>query len=213
MQTEATRRLGGHAYTGFPARVQRWIEAAYFWATSTYHHPELDTEDASNTLAVGESSVPLFSDVKVPVSVALLQPGTTTLDRYLKLRDFHVIQAQFDETRGKPTLYARFGNSLRFERKSNAAYPISVFYYRKPPAPLFGADDSSLLAEEWDEIILVKTTCLGFSALWRPDLARLRTDDLKDLLADVPNRRLDEDATADRSTRSRRDRTLQGVQG
>ena len=42
MKTEVTLRLGNHDYTGFGARVEGWIDAAFYYLATTWHHPELD---------------------------------------------------------------------------------------------------------------------------------------------------------------------------
>ena len=213
MQTEVTRRLGNHAYTGFSARVQSWIASSLYYYTVKFHHPELDGEDSKRTLAESTSTVDLPADIAIPVAVALLKPGTTTIDSWLKLRDFHVIQTRFDETAGKPTLYARYGNTLYVDRNANADYPIRYFYTRIPDYPVFDSSDRSPLSEWFDEILMAKATCLGYANLWRPDLASLHQQQLADLEAAVPNRMIADDMTADRSTKSKRGQTHMGVQG
>lgn len=209
MGTEVTRRLGNHSYSGFSSRVQRWLDAALYWATTAYHHPELD-ETVVTTLGEGASTVEVPSDIKIVLGIGLYDSSNQFV-KWLLPRDFHVLQTTYDSVGGEPTYYARLGDVLHVDRASNQSYTVKIHSYKAIEAPDH-TSGSSPLDPEWDEIVMGKATCLGYANLWRPDLAALHRRDLQILLDAVPNPPLNADLTADRSTRSKRDRTHRGVQ-
>lgn len=220
MRNEVQVRLGNHQYTTgptasipFTTRVERWLTSAFYHCVTTWHQPELDAEDESQTFSVGATSVAFPSDIKVPMAVAILEPGTTNVDRWLLPRDFHTLQHMFDETQAKPKYCSRFGNDLYINTKSNAAYPVRVFYYRVPDLPVFTDPATSPLSAEWDEIIMGKAVCFGYESLWRPDLSSIRQQALSLLLQSVPNGLLREDMLADRTTAGKTDESHMGVLG
>jgi len=170
--TEIIQAAGGYNYSGFSGRVQNWLYETYLDIALTIHHPELDVR-TDGTLLQGQNTAPLTDDCFIVIGVALLDQNAN-VQSFLPATHFNNVIGAFDQVPNKvPTLVARFGKSLYFNRPAPTPTGLiyRIFYYRQPSPP----DYSILTYPEtnwlWDAHLQEGTLARIKGRIWRPDLA------------------------------------------
>lgn len=179
--TEALLRVGNITTSGFDARMQRWLEAAYFNLCTTYHHVEFDTISTSLTASTTSNEVDLSSlspKLFVLAGLRLRASSTTTstITGPLVPRDFRSVFDKYTATAGQPTTVARWGDKLYFDTLPLAAYGLNLYYLRYPTAPDFAAPTSPETGRDVEEHIIEGAIQLAFPGMGRPDLGAVNRE-------------------------------------
>lgn len=213
--------MGTYSYTQFQAYLKTrlgnrddvesptnylgiWTNAAYldlttknrFWGLKrNFSFPQLITT-AAKTTTDGVAYVTAPADALIIYYVR-----DTTSDARLRRIAFEEYTNKSGtadtDAEGAPTLWTRFGGNLYIYPTPDAAYVLSVFY-RKIPAVLSGASDTTAIDASWDDIILDLATIKGYTWLQQYDKAEMVR---KQLLADLA----DKMGIYDKEDNSRRD--------
>lgn len=171
LKTAHLARVGRTGDTGYDSAAEELIKAAYFELATLYHHPELDVIDTSKTLSTGTNALALATDTHVISAVILRAVVGGAPIGPLTFHEERFQFALYVASSAQPTAYTRFGDNIYTDKKPDAAYPLSIAYQKRPAEPSFAAG-SSLLAVQWDEVLLNWSVAAAFEdALWRPDLA------------------------------------------
>lgn len=186
LRDEALKRLGREASdAGASARAERFIESAYYQLALTYHHYELEDEVTSTTASTSANTVTVPANTYIVLGVSL---RAVSGGAFLKALTFqsanHLLSAADRATSGQPKRWSRVGGTLFFDTKPDAAYPLSIYRYKRPDAPDFdpAANAVSALDPLWDEAIIQLALLLGFTAYWSEELARLNGEALASFL-------------------------------
>lgn len=168
-------RSGDTTYTAAAGRAEQFVTAAYLDICRLWHHSELDATATSITLSTSAPSVSLstITDLDIVVGFVIRAVvGGAAIKGLRKTNDLAGLFAKQRETQpAQPKEYGRFGVSLYFDTKPDAAYPTTLYYYKTATAPDFGTGGgavASALRRVWDEHILQYSVALSQGALWVP---------------------------------------------
>lgn len=181
IKTEVLARLGNR--TDINARVERWINYAYFelLANPRFYFYEIEDLAFFNTIA-NVGTYPLFNISNGTLVWVIL--GVYDETNRQSLRKSHMIEF---ERRGqtymgsyysptpvvsKPTDYTRFSNAVILYPIPDGDYQITM-RYRRRPSEASSTDTSFLgLKTEWEELLIALSTLKGFEYLGQTDRAK-----------------------------------------
>lgn len=211
LRDELLRRLGREGDTTSSSRVEHLIDAAYRLLSGFWHHHQLE-ESVAKALAAGTDNVSITGTPYVVVGAVLYdQAGTTSLGRLLPQSPAYLFGKLQDTAR--PKHYTRFGSSLFFDSKADAAYSVKIFYVRRPVDPDFAAGATAETDRLFDEVILELAQEIGFGTYWSPELSALATSWLGRYLPLVPNPTIGASGVRDKAASPTEDRPPGGATG
>lgn len=212
--TETQRRLGGINYSGATTRIQYWIEAAYLYLCTCYHHFELHAIDTSKTLSTSVNTLVLPTDCFILIAMRMKDPDTGKYIGPIGPFDAapNMVVGYTNEV-GRPTRYNRFISTLHFDYIADKAYPVDLFYYRFPASPDFTGSASPEIGRDCDEHIIEGAMRLGWPGVARPDLGDPERQLLTEWLAEMVRPTLISDPIPWARERNATARTIGGPQG
>lgn len=182
LRDEAILALGNYDYTGFSARVEHALYAAYLDIALGWHHYELD---ASGTATVATNDTGLTLPTTTFVVMSVHRP-TTGLGNALTLQRLHLVVSNFSATAAAPKHYARnTATTILFDCPciAGSAGTWTIRYYKAPAAPDFAGAATPDTHWLWDDHILELAIAKMQRKVWRPDLAALSTQSLENWLS------------------------------
>lgn len=181
LRDEAIKRAGNLDATGFSGRVEYTLWAAWHDLTTTYHFTGLDKIDTSLVLSTSTNELALPTDCFIVVGVGLRSAAGTTYLGPMTPVDYRTLFQDYTATSGQPTRRARFGASLWFDKKPDAAYHIDLAYYRFATAPDYSST-SPELSSDVDEHLVEGALRKLFPAIGRPDIGEVNAQLLSEWL-------------------------------
>lgn len=170
--TEVLRRAGGINYSGFSARAQQLISAAYYDICSLYRHVELELVAVFDTVqydleititAVG-AMTPDVSGVVYHVHSlyerAFNNPPAHFYPAQLLTRvDRAALLSQFSVTAAQPQFYAIYGNvageiTVGFNCPADISRGYVIVLQQLPERPDFTTTDVPGIGQQWDEHLI-----------------------------------------------------------
>lgn len=180
IKTEVLARLGNRTDLG--ARVERWINYAYFEliASPRFSFYELETSTAIVTV-VGKNTYNLSADIlngeKIWVITSLYDESNRMLLKKSHMREMERKGSSYGYTSygqnlipGRPTHYARSDNVIALFPVPDAVYVIVLRYLQRPDDAVAG-DDFIGLGTEWEELLVTLSVSKGFEAIGQVDRA------------------------------------------
>jgi len=158
---EVIKRAGGINYSGFPARAQQLISAAYYDICSLYRHSELEATSGS-LLSAGDYFF-LMTGFEpdlyhLHALYESVNDGGSTPSRILQRRDLAGWAMHYNTTAGQPESYAVHGNTgsimAVFDREADEERTYAVLYQFLPTRPDFTTDDTPATGPQWDEHLI-----------------------------------------------------------
>ena len=158
---EVLLRSGGKNYSGWSARVQQFISAAYYDICSLYRHIELEATNGA-VLDAGDYYFALASfspDVyHVHVLYESVNNGGISPLKMLSRKDTAGIVMAWSSTDGQPEAYSLRGSSgdyiVVFDREADIERSYVVIYQSKPTRPDFATTDAPEIGPHWDEHLI-----------------------------------------------------------
>lgn len=186
IRTEVITTCGGVDYTGFSDRVGQILYSAYLELALGYHHYELETTAtasvATDAVAI---SVPTDCFILMGIHRAPTVVGNAGLGNMLDLKRASFLTARFNENAGVPTEYSRFGSSILLQRPVTAAQAgtWTIRYYKVPAPPDYAGSANPATAWLWDEPLIQWAAAKVLGRVWRPDLAAMGLQPMREWLA------------------------------
>lgn len=174
-------RLGGNTAVESPVNyLSVWINGAYRFLTTSdtiwgikrrLYFPELEASDTTQSTADGTAYISVPTDCLV-VREIYDRTNNRRLNwiswsEYIKKSDRADTTAE-----GDPLKWIRSGTYLYLYPTPDAVYAMTV-YYKKRPAALSAADDTTVIGKEWDDVILEVATFMARNWLNEPERAEI----------------------------------------
>jgi len=184
-ENTALASLGGVNFYG------TWINSAYimlttrnaFWGVRRrFSFPQLETSQTDNT-ADGSPTIDVPTDTLIirhvwdsTNDVKLIRIPFSTYITYSGRAD--------TSSEGKPTQWVRNGDYIYLYPTPDSAYTMYM-YYRKRPAELVDASDTTLVGAEWDEPILRIAKVLALRKMNQYSEAKQEQDYAEDMIRGI----------------------------
>lgn len=171
--------------------LESWVNTAYMTLTTqnrlwnvrkSFYFPELETYGTTVTVD-GTATISTPSDCLV---VRHVWDSTNDVKLIaIPFAKYITFTGRATSTsEGKPTLYSRNGEYLYLSPTPDAEYTMYI-YYRKRPAPLSDADDTTVIGAEWDEPIQRIAKVLALRKLQQYDEAKKEQEYAEDMIRGV----------------------------
>lgn len=213
LREETLLRLGNPSATGMSARVEYWLKAAYDELWSVYHHFEFDKIDTSLSLSTSTNELALPSDCFIAMQLILKSADGATFHGERINEDLRMVAAAYAGATGTPTMCARFGSKLYFDKKPSEAFDVELYYYRTGTSPDYSTPTSPETATDCDEHIIQWALRLAMPGLGRPDLGEVQRQLMTEWLAQQVRPATGESPLAARAERERVTTVHGGMQG
>ncbi len=179
-ETYLKMRLGGNTSVESPTNfLSVWINGAYRFLTTSdtiwgmkrrLYFPQLEVSGAISTtdgLAIVSPPTDLLVTRELYDTTNNRRLDWIPWSEYIKKTDRTDTSAE-----GKPLKWTRAGSYYYLYPTPDASYTI-YSYYKKRPAALSAAGDTTVIGKEWDDIILEIATFLARNWLNEPERAEI----------------------------------------